>query len=69
MKISTVKEGLWADFVAGCSFFALLLVGYELRTAYIDRLLRGSFGFMYSPWGRCLFLSMYVVKSLLVVLQ
>ncbi|KAG7397031.1 hypothetical protein PHYBOEH_001309 [Phytophthora boehmeriae] len=39
-------------------FFALILVGYELRTAYIDKLLRGSFGFMYSPWGRCLFLSM-----------
>ncbi|CAI5737308.1 unnamed protein product [Hyaloperonospora brassicae] len=39
-------------------FFALLLVGYELRTAYIDKLLRGGFGFMYSPWGRCLFLIM-----------
>ncbi|CEG40744.1 uncharacterized protein PHALS_10928 [Plasmopara halstedii] len=39
-------------------FFALILVGYELRTAYIDKMLRGSFGFMYSPWGRCLFLSM-----------
>lgn len=39
-------------------FFALILVGYELRTAYIDKILRGSFGFMYSPWGRCLFLSM-----------
>ncbi|KAI9913539.1 hypothetical protein PsorP6_005563 [Peronosclerospora sorghi] len=39
-------------------FFALLLVGYELRTVYIDKLLRSSFGFMYSPWGRCLFLSM-----------
>ncbi|RLN44918.1 hypothetical protein BBJ29_001831 [Phytophthora kernoviae] len=39
-------------------FFALILVGYELRTAYIDKLLRGNFGFMYSPWGRCLFLSM-----------
>ncbi|UIZ29569.1 hypothetical protein KXD40_002996 [Peronospora effusa] len=39
-------------------FFALLLVGYEFRTATIDKILRGSFGFMYSPWGRCLFLSM-----------
>ncbi|CAH0482680.1 unnamed protein product [Peronospora belbahrii] len=39
-------------------FFALLLVGYELRTVYIDQLIRASFGFMYSPWGRCLFLSM-----------
>ncbi|TDH66788.1 hypothetical protein CCR75_001608 [Bremia lactucae] len=39
-------------------FFALILVGYELRTATIDEVLRGSFGFMYSPWGRCLFLSM-----------
>lgn len=39
-------------------FFALILVGYELRTASIDKMLRGSFGFMYSPWGRCLFLSM-----------
>uniref|UniRef100_K3WUU8 Transmembrane protein n=1 Tax=Globisporangium ultimum (strain ATCC 200006 / CBS 805.95 / DAOM BR144) TaxID=431595 RepID=K3WUU8_GLOUD len=39
-------------------FFALLLVGYELRTQGIDAMLRDSFGFMYSPWGRCLFLSM-----------
>ncbi|RLN82926.1 hypothetical protein BBJ28_00000876 [Nothophytophthora sp. Chile5] len=31
------------------SFFALILVGYELRTEYIDKLMRGSFGFMYSP--------------------
>lgn len=40
------------------SFFALILIGYELRTKFIDNLLRESFGFMYSPWGRCLFLSM-----------
>lgn len=39
-------------------FFALILIGYEMRTKYIDDLLRDSFGFMYSPWGRCLFLSM-----------
>ncbi|RLN48840.1 hypothetical protein BBJ28_00003129 [Nothophytophthora sp. Chile5] len=44
--------------VVQTSFFALILVGYELRTEYIDKLMRGSFGFMYSPWGRCLFLSM-----------
>jgi len=34
-----------------------------MRTKYIDDLLRESFGFMYSPWGRCLFLSMYVRGS------
>lgn len=40
------------------SFFALILLGYELRTQAVDSILRDSFGFMYSPWGRCLFLSM-----------
>jgi hypothetical protein len=39
-------------------FFALILLGYELRTQGVDTILRDSFGFMYSPWGRCLFLSM-----------
>lgn len=34
-----------------------------MRTKYIDNLLRESFGFMYSPWGRCLFLSMYVTSQ------
>ncbi|KAJ0412798.1 hypothetical protein ATCC90586_002428 [Pythium insidiosum] len=39
-------------------FFALLLIGYELRTLAVDSFLRENYGFMYNPWGRCLFLCM-----------
>ncbi|TMW62928.1 hypothetical protein Poli38472_005546 [Pythium oligandrum] len=39
-------------------FFALLLIGYELRTISLDNFLRLNYGFMYNPWGRCLFLCM-----------
>lgn len=39
-------------------FFALLLIGYELRTLSLDLFLRDNYGFMYNPWGRCLFLCM-----------
>lgn len=49
------------------SFFALLLIGYEMRTQMVDLKLRDSFGFMYNPWGRCLFLSMCVPGSSLVM--
>ncbi|DAZ94663.1 TPA: hypothetical protein N0F65_000943, partial [Lagenidium giganteum] len=44
--------------------FALLLIGYELRTNALDEMLRDSFGFMYNPYGRCLFLCLISVFPL-----
>ncbi|OQR90335.1 transmembrane protein [Achlya hypogyna] len=38
--------------------FALILVAYETRTQSFDDFLRANYGFMYNPWGRCLFLAM-----------
>ncbi|KDO35646.1 hypothetical protein SPRG_18810 [Saprolegnia parasitica CBS 223.65] len=38
--------------------FALILVAYETRTQSFDEFLRANYGFMYNPWGRCLFLAM-----------
>lgn len=40
--------------------FAVILIGYELRSEKLDQTIRDRFGFMYSPWGRCLFLCLYV---------
>lgn len=41
--------------------FALILIAYEMRTDDLDLKLRDSFGFMYGPWGRCLFLCLISV--------
>ncbi|KAG9414802.1 hypothetical protein AC1031_008217 [Aphanomyces cochlioides] len=38
--------------------FGLILIGYETRTKAGDEFLRANYGFLYNPWGRCLFLCM-----------
>ncbi|KAF0754280.1 hypothetical protein AaE_005394 [Aphanomyces astaci] len=38
--------------------FGLILIGYETRTKSGDDFLRANYGFLYNPWGRCLFLCM-----------
>ena len=43
------------------SMFAFILIGYEMRSENLDLKLRDSFGFMYGPWGRCLFLCLISV--------
>lgn len=44
--------------------FAIILVGYEMRTMAVDEQLRANFGFMYGPWGRCLFLCLISIFPL-----
>nr|CCA23774.1 transmembrane protein putative [Albugo laibachii Nc14] len=59
VQIQSVSVGIGSALsIVYTILFALLLFMYEMRTESADQLIRVYFGFMYNPFGRCLFLIM-----------